>query len=1061
MKTKEATLAALLCGISIQAGAAPASKPAPLGKTPPHTPVPATAPAAFTITSPVAGFTPPEIVLNFDPATKTGYEWEPFSKMTYFQEYYEPKRPVYQAARYLREAVKSMTGRELPIVSKPDLSRGIVLTTIDIAPADIKSDPQVQRALRDTGEDAYNNREAYLVRTEPNRVLVIGNTYDGVAHGVVDLCESVGYEILGMGTDWIYTPDYKGKPLVFKINRADRPGFYLRQLSPTSGQSYGVGTLYLQKLPDPADEGVEIGYWRWAVGTRFQGQSMPPFPGHSLQMFHKPIVERIKATKNTEGFLVSKTNLGLDAQRPAASKDNIWQLWINSDADGQPEAGKVCMSYGTEWKKLDVTELGVNIDLSVPWVRTIILEHYKQVAIDFFKKYPDDIFVLSTEPEDGGGYAELGKLLYNKNWYPEYLKQEGLPFGRPYVLNGYRGLNQPNELWDPESASDTVYGFNCWLLREFDKWIDSLPEAERVTSTGKSKKAQARATFYCYNYHDVPPNFNIDPRIRVMIASYPKHRGMGKWRNFVSQKDMAQAFKVMLPSEPSGDYWIISLAYYWDADTNYIHAGYLPATLHKNLRDEYEAGFRALNCEIDFNFGKMGLEYYLYSKILWNPNLTAAEVEALRDRWLQRAYGGGWREMREYYNFLARDNYSLNAPNSWAKAVRLLEAADPKIDPAKEPSQKRRLDDLKQYWYYYYLLESGQGTSDNRAMKEFAWKGQMSYIIPMHVPVRTIFKTYEAKDAAGPEFNTGPAHYTAAETAQWWPKVLDYWKLTPVDRFVDATLADGRPAKDVDIYDLVAVKEFAGGKLDSGFYYNAGYQKHMTFLNIATKTGDDVGFKYFWPWNEADGYYRARDVNYGIDRWDGKTKSWQALVDETMISKRTHTEKLRDGKDYQLVEVRFAAPQPGTYRITVGTGGNLAQLTSLAFDPQSMTYSGPMGHTYINTGEGLTQDDCYVYIPKGTKSFDVEVWDNYNYRQIIFHKGLPATGMTPTRTVEIKTRGTHRIALQPGEDGSMVTMLGAGFAMPHLYSVPMLWAKGAAALLVPRAVAQADGLTVR
>lgn len=1037
------------------------SQVTPVG-TPPTkvAPIPMREPVAFTVTSPAAGFVLPEIVLNYNPETKTGYDWEIFKPLTLYGEYSVRARPVFQAVRYLREAVQRMTGKELPIVSKPDLSRGLVLTTIDIAPADIKNDPEVKHALRDTGEDAYNYREAYFVRTEPSRIVIVANTYDGVAHGVTELCESVGYEILAMGTNWIHTPDYKDKPLVLKLSRADRPGFYLRALNPTSGQSYGVGTLFMQKLHHPDDEILDIGYWRWALASRFQGQSMPQFPGHSLQQFHRPLVEKIKETGRTEGFLVTKTNLGLDAARPASTKENAWQLWINTDAAGQPETGKVYMSYGTEWKKLDLAELGVNIDLSVPVVRQIALENMKKSAADFFRQYPDDVFVYGTDPEDGGGYTDLAKLLYDKNWYPDYLKAEGVPFGRPYVLHGFKGLDQPKEIWDPNAPSDTVFGFNNWLLREYDKWIDSLPEAERVTSTGKSKKAQARVSLYSYNYHDVPPNFNLDPRVRAMIASYPKHRGMGKWRNFVTQQDMARAFKIMLPREPSGDYWIISLGMYWDVDTNYIHAGDLPATIHKSLREEYDAGFRALSCEIDFNFGKMGLNYYLYSKFLWNPNLTVADMEGLRDRWLQRAYGSGWREMREYYNFLARDNFKLNAQNGWARAIRLLDAADPKIDSEKEPAAQRRLDDLKQYWYYHYLVESGQAKPPSRAMKEFVWKGQMSYVNAMHVPVRTFFQTYEAKDAAGLEFNTGPAHYTAAETAEWWAKVLDFWKLTPVDAFAEGKLADGTLAKDLDVNDLVMVQEFNAGKIDSGFYYNAGYQKHMTFLNIAKKAGDEIGFKYYWPWTETDGYYRARDVFYGIDRWDAKTKAWSALVDKTMISKRSQTTRLKDGKDYQLVEVRFPAPLPGTYRVDVGTGGNVSQLTSLTFDVQTLTYTGPRGHTYNNMGEGLTQDECYIYIPKGTKSFDIEVWDNYNYKQLTFHTGLPAKGMAVSRNVEIKTRGTHRIALQPGEDGSLVAMRGAGFAMPFLYSVPMLWAKGTPALLVPRAVAKADGLTV-
>ncbi len=79
-----------------------------------------------------------------------------------------------------------------------------------------------------------------------------------------------------------------------------------------------------------------------------------------------------------------------------------------------------------------------------------------------------------------------------KNWYPDYCKKEGIPFGKNYVLNGYNGLNQPVEIWDPSAASDTVFGFANWLLHEYDKWIDSLPPEKRITSTGKSKKRNGK-----------------------------------------------------------------------------------------------------------------------------------------------------------------------------------------------------------------------------------------------------------------------------------------------------------------------------------------------------------------------------------------------------------------------------------------------------------------------------------------------------------------------------------------------------------------------------------------
>jgi hypothetical protein len=109
-----------------------------------------------------------------------------------------------------------------------------------------------------------------------------------------------------------------------------------------------------------------------------------------------------------------------------------------------------------------------------------------------------------------------------------------------------------------------------------------------------------------------------------MIASYPKHRGRGKWKGFVSQTDLARAFQRMLPREPSGDYWIISLSYFQDRDVDAAAPPWdaSPAALVKRQQEHYAAGFRALSVETDFNFGRLGLGYYLLSQVLLNTQLT-------------------------------------------------------------------------------------------------------------------------------------------------------------------------------------------------------------------------------------------------------------------------------------------------------------------------------------------------------------------------------------------------------------------------------------------------------
>ena len=1001
-----------------------------------------------------------EIVIQFDAATKTGADWAKYAKLPAHVQ--GPEAMILRTTAFLREGIQRMTGNELPVASKNDLAKGIVLTTLVGAPAAVRNDPNIQWSLKDRGGDSYNANEAFYLRSEPERVLVVANTPDGLATAVVELLLSVEYEVLGMGPNWIYVPDYHHKPLVFDLRRNGRPGYYLRSLWATSGQSYGVGTL--TKVADPADEPVGASYQRWLLGTRMSGRSMPGFPGHAMQGYHKAVAEKMLETNTTDGFLVPKCSIGADADRPAASEENKGQLWLNTER-GEKGALQAYMSDGKTWTLQNLNSFHANLDMTVPLVREVVLAAMKERTEKSFADNPDDVAVFGFDPEDGGGYAVFDKLAKDPNWYPEYRRAIGDPLGKPYVLHGYNGLNQPKESWDPSTPCDTVFGFADWLLREYDRWIDTLPAEGRVTATGKAKKDLVRCSGYSYNYHDVPPSFNPDPRIRVMIASYPKHRGRGKWEKFRTQLDMAKAFQVMLPREPSGDYRIISLSYYHDFGIQTIPARWSasPAALAANYGDTWRAGVKAMSIETDFNFGKFGLAYYLITQTLWNPELTPQQLDAIRDRWLQKAYGGAWREMKAYYDFMLSDNFTVNGPNAWAKAVRLIDDAQKKLDGAKEPDAQRRLDDLKQYWYYYYLLDSGQTAPPSPALREYVWKGQMSYMVAMHMVTKRHFEgNYNATQIAGPEWNAGPAHYTHEETQAWWAKLLAHWPYTPVALFSDAALANGKPAKSVDLDDLVRVQEFAGGPAEQPFAINSFDVASVLVATRAAKQGEPIGFKMLWPFNPPGGEaYIQRKVYYGVDVYNPATRAWDALVDKTMIFQTSDEATNSAGKPVQYLQVSMPAPKAGLYRFDIGRGGRLANIAGLGYDLATGKNEHAAGFTFFDIHASLTQSPVFFYIPKGTKRLDFEVADTYKGKTLVLYSSLPGAGMKESRKIDCGKMGTYTVDLQPGEDGTVAMIRANGLGFPYFYSIPgSTWAKSPAALMIPRAIAEADGLTI-
>ncbi|MFB8395699.1 hypothetical protein [Streptomyces yangpuensis] len=664
---------------------------------------------------------------------------------------------------------------------------------------------------------------------------------------------------------------------------------------------------------------------------------------------------------------------------------------------------------------------------------------------------------MAIEPEDGGvPDATFVKYRKNPTWYPDYLIQNGLPFGAPYALHGSYGLDQPNEQWDPTSQSDTMYAFALWILREYDRWIDTLPAEQRVTSSGASKKTLVRATFYSYNFHDVPPGFNLgDSRLRVMVAGFAKHRGLGKWKAFRTRLDIVKALQVWLP-KPSADYRILSNAYYndWTMSGLPALADFSPTAISEDYSTYYDAGVRAMAIETDFNFGKFGLGYYLTAKKLWNPAMSARQLDAIRDQWLQRSFGNAWRTMKEYYDFLLAPNYPVNSTSSWGHAIQLIADADSQI-PAAEAAVKSRIDDLKQYWYYYFLYDTGKMNNTAPETREFVWKGQMAYMNAMYALMRRVYGSTDAAAVAGPATSSGPAHYAAVETASWWQQVRAHWPEVNVDRFDDATLADGTPAIGIDQNDLTLVDEFVWPGSYGQFLYNAGYQTSGVFLTHANQGGQTIGFKLWWP-KLGESAFAPRNVYYGVERWNPSGLSWEAVLDQS-----TTAQPSVDMPTYRLVQAAISAPTAGIFRFSLGYAGNVARLAPLTYDIDASHSTGRSPHTYFKLASGLTQLPVYSYIPKGTHSLDLDVWDHSGNKKLrIYSALLSKNPSAPYRDVDISAMKTHRIPLQPGEDGTITRISGNGFAFPYLHSVPQLWAMSPAELMVPRAIAAADGLTV-
>ncbi|MFA5343012.1 MAG: Ig-like domain-containing protein [Kiritimatiellia bacterium] len=1029
---------------------------------------------------------------------------------------------VWSAVKYLRDGIYQMTGQRLPVVSHNTypLTNAIMLTTLAAltnspnAPADIVS--KAKAALIDNLNDPYtklyDRSEAFYIHTEANGIYIVANNFSGLGHAVVELLEGghaaagyqIGYETLSMGPNWTYTPNFTAKNLIFNMEYSDHPGFYLRLIAPEWGAASGVGTIsygillkagLTNGLPAP-DEPVEISYDHWQRGFRIaaqgQGQSMPHL-GSQGNYDSAKIVSNMVTTSSTNGF-ICRTGVGSYASRPAASSNNYGMLWLANNVPlTATNVVSWCIKSGANYVWYECTANGVrpHPDFSVPAVRALILDAKKKAAEAFWLNHPGQVYAMYTEPSDAGpGDQDFVKYTAYKNWYPDYRQAEGQTWGT-YLLSGSPVgpvPNQPTESWwwkpsdpaHPDSAnaySDNLHGLNNWLLREFDKYVDSLPAANRL-SGGISKKNLVITSCLSYYYHDVPPNFNLDRRVRVTPSFFYQHAGKGKWVNCAGYRDLMKAFsKVSL--YPASFYLLFSQSIYSDWGVNKcLYGGRTAAFIQDFVHTPYvEAGCKGLVAQMDFNLGKTGLDYYLYSRMMWEPELTVAQLDALRTRWITRAYGtNAAGVMKQYYDYMVFGDF-LNTPSYRGRAMNFIQQADALI--ASGTPEQRRLDDLKQFWYYYYLQDIGADAS-SQELKEFMWKGQMSYMNPLFTFLNWVFKdlsVYGTGHVVGNNyFNTNPppfaaaAHYEPAETAGWWANVRARWPAVPVNLFDDAVLANGQQGSSVDINDLVGIRQFHTN-LTQGYTCNSGYYFAHP-MSRAYQAGDVIGFQIAWTATNPT----PIKMSYSGSRWDAAHKQWTNTWSGEATSVFTNALTngiLRDihlsnpeGK-CQLIVKKFSAPVAGLYRFDIPTiylPGVRVYMTTPDYDVASDTFSGasiPRGFTCgQNRREDAAVGNMYFYIPKGTTSLDLEVWAITGSHVIYLYKGLPGNGdWTPTRTIDISTLGTHRIPLEPGEAGSVARMIASDCAVQMFYSIPNLWATSPSLLMAPRGIVAADGLT--
>lgn len=260
-----------------------------------------------------------------------------------------------------------------------------------------------------------------------------------------------------------------------------------------------------------------------------------------------------------------------------------------------------------------------------------------EYAVDHFARNPTAAS-MSLEPSDGLGWCECEKC---------------------------RGLG---------SVSDRV----ITLINEAAAAVRARHGRQKLIST------------YAYAEHAPPPTIKVNPLVVVCVATamtsgdYSTDELVDGWRKQGARLGIREYYGV----------------FPWDHD--------LPGKcrladleyLRQSIPRFYQQGARFLIAESSDNWGVAGLGYYLMARMLWDVR-EANRVEALKDDFLDKAFGSARKPMAEFYRLIDAAGSPRISSDLIGRMYRALGDAKKK---SADPAARTRIDHLILYTRYVELF---------------------------------------------------------------------------------------------------------------------------------------------------------------------------------------------------------------------------------------------------------------------------------------------------------------------------------------------------------------------
>ncbi len=515
---------------------------------------------------------------------------------------------------------------------------------------------------------------------------------------------------------------------------------------------------------------------------------------------------------------------------------------------------------------------------------------------------------------------------------------------------------------------------------------------------------------YAYNEHSPPPTIAVHPRVIPSIATSFIRGGFTLEELFTGWSAKATHLGVR-------EYYSVST---WDRDLPGRARGGNLDYLKRTITDFSNKKARFLSAEASDNWGPNGLGYYIAARLMWDTS-EAANVEALTDDFLSKAFGSAKEPMGEFYRLIDGSNKPLLSSDLIGRMYGQLEKAR---QSTQDAAVHARLQDLVLYTRYVELYSAY--TQASGPARQAAFEQVMRYIWRIRgthmVHTLALWRDVASRDK-GVKFPEG-ADYRTAEPKNPW-KSSEAYTPQEVQAFITEGIANNK------------LLDFAPASFSTELI-------PATALNLTSAKQGNFnmlrGNQQFYTWvaNAPSVLsFQATGGNIYRDRGEAKFELFPAAEAEMKSVALAEV-----APDKTAHDVRLETSFPGMHRVTISDGSAGTSITWPQGTP--MVFESSLENSPNLAGGRWTM---VFYVPKGTK-----VVGGYRSGQGTI---LDGSGKAVLKLTDANDPGFWSVPVAPGQDGKLWT-LSSVTGRVMLMTVPPYIARSGAELLLPKEVVEAD-----